>query len=266
MGLAGKTALVTGAANGIGRATAEVLAEEGAQVIGVDLDADGLKHVTALAPAGGGAGHIGIVADLSTSQGVQTAMRQALDQAGQVDVLVSNAGICNFRSLHELTEDDWRRTMAVNFDACRRIVPWLLPGMRERGEGSIVVVSSDLARQPEVMSPDYAVSKIALLVYMKALVMAEGPHGIRINAVAPGPIKTGMWDRPGGLSDNLAELHGLPSDEAIRHELSLRRLPLGRMGTPREVADMIAVLASARASFVTGAVLGVDGGSIRHVD
>ncbi len=263
MGLAGKTVLVTGAANGIGRAAAEVLAEEGAQVIGVDLDAEELKHVTWLDPAGGGAGHIGIVADLSTPQGVEAAMRQALDQAGRVDVLVSNAGICSFRSLDELTEADWRHTMEVNFHACRRAAAVLLPGMRAAGSGAIVIVSSDLAKQPEIASPDYAVSKVALITLMRTLAMQEGPYGIRVNAVAPGPIETGLWTRPGGLMDNLATLHSLPRDQAVGHELALRRLPLGRMGRPREVADAITYLASDRASFVTGAVLDVGGGSIR---
>jgi NAD(P)-dependent dehydrogenase (short-subunit alcohol dehydrogenase family) len=263
MGLAGKTALVTGAANGIGQAAAEVLAAEGARVIGVDLDADGLKHVTALHLAAGGTGHIAIAADLSTRQGVEAAMQQALGQAGRVDVLVSNAGICNFRPLDQLSDEDWQHTMDVNFHACRHTAASLLPGMRARGGGAVVVVSSDLAKQPEITPPDYAVSKVALLALMKTLAMQEGPHGIRVNAVAPGPIETALWTRPGGLMDNLAKLHGLPREEAVRHELSLRRLPLGRMGRPAEVADAIAFLASARASFITGAVLDVGGGSIR---
>ena len=261
MGLAGKRALITGAAGGIGRATAEALAAEGARVIGVDLDADGLKHITALPPAAGGAGHIAIVADLSTPQGVAAAMQEALARAGGVDVFVSNAGICAFRPLGELTEEDWQHTLDVNLHAFRRAVPWVLPGMHARGGGAIVVNASDLALQPEGV-PDYEISKAGLLILAKELADEQGPLGIRVNAVAPGPVRTGMWEH---LAADFAAKHGLPpekAEEAEERELAQRHLPLGGILAPRQVADAITWLVSARASGVTGTVLPL-GGTLR---
>ena len=259
LGLAGQTVLITGAAGGIGRATAEAMATEGASVIGVDVDGDGLKEIAAL-PAVGGAEHCMIGADLATRAGTEAAAREATARAGVVDVFVSNAGVCSFRPLQELTDADWARTMAVNFHAFRWMAAWLLPGMRRAGSGAIVIVSSDLAAQPEGPA-DYGVSKVALLWLMKELAAAEGPHGIRVNAVAPGPVNTAMW---ASVKENLASQYSLPAAEAEQRELAQRHLPLGRILQPAEVADAITYLASARASGVTGEVMNL-GGTSRHL-
>jgi NAD(P)-dependent dehydrogenase (short-subunit alcohol dehydrogenase family) len=260
MGLAGKTVLITGAAGGIGQAAAEGMAAEGARVIGVDRDEAGLKAIRSL-PAAGGPAHCAIAADLSTRDGTQAAMREALALAGVVDVLVSCAGVLrSFSPLEDLTEPAWAHTMAVNFHAFRWALAVLLPGMRAQGGGSVVAVSSDLATQPEG-PPDYGVSKVGLLWLVKYLSVAEGPHGIRVNAVAPGPVDTGMWAR---VRESLADASGLPPDEAGQRELSGRQLPLGRILLPGEVANAITYLASACASGVTGEVMDL-GGTSRHL-
>jgi NAD(P)-dependent dehydrogenase (short-subunit alcohol dehydrogenase family) len=262
LGLTGRTALITGAASGIGKATAAVLAAEGARTILVDRDKDGLNAAVAELPPAT-AGHVTVSADLSTAEGVEAAMREALDAAhGEIDVLVSNAGTCEWRSLDQLTDADWHATFDLNFMALVRAVRFLLPGMRERARGSIVITSSDLARQPEISPADYQVSKTALLSLTKVLAVEAAPS-VRVNAVAPGPIWTPLWSRPGGIADNLARVHERPPEEAVKYELSLRHLPLGRIGKPEEVANVITFLASDAASFVTGSVYGVDGGSIR---
>jgi NAD(P)-dependent dehydrogenase (short-subunit alcohol dehydrogenase family) len=261
--LAGRTALVTGAAGGIGRAAARALAAEGARVILADIDKDALDEAAALLPHGPGGGHVTVTADLSTADGVSAAVGEAL-AAGPVDILVSNAGQCRFRSLDELTDDDWAETMAVNLLATVRAARHLLPAMRGRDGAAIVITTSDLARQPERSPADYAASKAALTAYAKALSLEAAPR-VRVNAVAPGPVWTGLWSRPGGLADDLARLHRLPPREAVDHEMTTRRLPLGRIGEPEEVADVICFLASPRASYVTGATWDVGGGSVRSL-
>jgi NAD(P)-dependent dehydrogenase (short-subunit alcohol dehydrogenase family) len=260
--LSGRTALVTGAASGIGAAAARELAREGARLVLVDLDKQGLAEVAAgLETAADGPPPIEVTADLATAEGVAAAMREALAATGGVDILVSNAGVCPWRTLDQLTDEDWLATWELNFMGTVRAVSWLLPGMVERRRGSIVITASDLARQPEAAPADYQVSKVSLVSYMKSLAIEAVP--VRVNAVAPGPTWTALWARPGGIADDLARRHGLPPAEAVDHELRLRQLPLGRIGQPGEIAIVIAFLASDRASYVTGSVWGVDGGSIR---
>ena len=264
LNLSGRTALITGAASGIGRAAAAVMAAEGARIVAVDRDKDGLNEAAGgLPPAPGGAPHVTVAADLSHAEGVETAMLEALAATGQaIDIFVSNAGQCEWRSLDELTDEDWHATLDLNLMATVRAVRFLLPGMLARGWGSIVITASDLARQPERSPADYQVSKAGLVVLTKVLAM-EGSPCVRVNAVAPGPIWTPLWSRPGGIADNLARVHQRPPEEAVGYELSQRHLPLGRIGQPHEVANVIAFLASDAASFVTSSVYGVDGGSVR---
>jgi NAD(P)-dependent dehydrogenase (short-subunit alcohol dehydrogenase family) len=264
LNLTSRTALITGAASGIGRATAAVMAAEGARVIAVDRNKEGLNDTAReLSPAPGGLPHIIVTADLSRAEGVELAMRDALAAAGgSVDIFVSNAGQCEWRSLAELTDADWHATLELNLMATVRAVRFLLPGMLARRWGSIVLTASDLARQPERSPADYQVSKAGLVVLTKVLAMEAGPR-VRVNAVAPGPIWTPLWSRSGGIADNLARVHQRPPGEAVAYELSQRHLPLARIGQPREVANVIAFLASDAASFVTSSVYGVDGGSVR---
>jgi NAD(P)-dependent dehydrogenase (short-subunit alcohol dehydrogenase family) len=260
--LDGRNVLITGAASGIGRATAALFAEEGANLALVDIDEDRLREVTRELRDNVVATGIG---DLSTLGGVEQGIGQALARlAGSVDVLVNNAGAGVSRTFDQISDEDWLATLDLNLLSCIRVTRLILPLMRSAGHGAIVNNASDLARQPEANPMDYAVAKAGMLAFTKALARAEGP-AIRINAVAPGPVWTPFWTKEGGFADSLAVLHQMPPEEAVRHEIALRHMPLGRLGTAEEVASVITFLASERASFVTGSVYGVDGGSIRSI-
>lgn len=265
LGLTDRTVLITGAAGGIGASTALAFAEEGARLGLVDRDATGLSEV-ADAVRDAGAKVAVQVADLSVAAEVTTGLTELRNElGGTVDVLVNNVGQGVVRTFDELTDEHFLATFEINFLSAVRAVRTVLPGMRAQGRGSIVTNTSDLARQPEAALIDYQVSKVALIGLTKSLALSEGP-AIRVNAVAPGPVMTPLWTRPGGLADSLSALHGRPPKEAVEYELSRRQLPLGRIGEPAEVAQVIAFLASDAASFVTGSVWGVDGGTIRGMN
>lgn len=263
-GLKGKTVLITGAASGIGYATSLAFAREGAHLALVDRDktklaerADELRkydvRVTTAA------------ADVSSAEGATSALSSLLvENPDGPDVLVNNVGFAAPKAFMDISDDEWEMSFQINFMAAARITRKLLPQMRKRAGAAIVNNASDLGRQPEAIPADYAAMKAALLSLTKSLARAEAP-GIRVNAVAPGPIWTPFWTNPGGFADSLAAVHGMPPREAVEHEMKLRQLPLGRMGEPEEVANVIVFLASPLASFVTGSVWGIDGGSIRSL-
>jgi NAD(P)-dependent dehydrogenase (short-subunit alcohol dehydrogenase family) len=262
--LRGKTVLITGAAKGIGRAAALGFAKEGARIAAVDIDKDDLATLEAEIRAMGGEAASGI-GDLSTADGVRSSIAAALKGYGSnIDVLVNNVGSGAVRTFDQLSDEDWDQTLQLNFMSYVRAVRAVLPSMRQRGSGVIINNASDLARQPEPVPNDYSVSKAAVLAFTKGLARSEGPK-IRVNAVAPGPVWTPFWSKPGGFADTFATFHKMPPKEAVEYELSLRQLPLNRLGTPEEVANVIIFLASDLASFVTSSVWGVDGGSIRSI-
>jgi NAD(P)-dependent dehydrogenase (short-subunit alcohol dehydrogenase family) len=197
------------------------------------------------------------ISDLSTRDGVESGLAEALRPFGGVpDVLVNNVGAGSVRTFDQVSDEDWEATLQLNFFSCIRATRVVLPAMRAAGRGVIVNNASDLARQPEANPIDYAVSKAAILALTKALSRAEGPR-IRINAVAPGPIWTPFWTKPGGFAETLGEFHQMPPMQAVEHEMALRQLPLARLGTPEEVANVIVFLASDYSSYMSGEVVSV---------
>jgi NAD(P)-dependent dehydrogenase (short-subunit alcohol dehydrogenase family) len=262
-GLDGKVVLITGAGLGIGRATASAFAQEGARLALIDFNADALEETRA---AAADITEVSVsVQDLSTSDGVSRGIDETLaPYNGEIDVLVNNVGAGKWRTFDQLDDEEWESTLQLNFFSYVRAIRKVLPTMRAAGRGVIVNNGSDLARQPEPNPLDYSVSKAAVLSLTKALSRSEGP-GIRVNAVAPGPIWTPFWTKPGGFAEMLGQYYDMPPEDAVKHEMSLRQLPLGRLGTPEEVANVIVFLASDLATFVTGSIWGVDGGSIRSI-
>jgi NAD(P)-dependent dehydrogenase (short-subunit alcohol dehydrogenase family) len=236
---AGRVAVVTGAASGIGAATAERLAREGAAVVLADISAKGEELGKLIADAGGRASFVRAdVADEHDWARVVAAARAF----GPVDVLVSNAFTVDLSAAHETTRASWDRQLAVNLTGAFLGVHEVLPDLRERG-GSVVLVSSVHARFGIPGHPAYAAAKSALVGLCGQLAVEYAPR-VRVNAVLPGPVMTGAWDRV---------------EEADRR-LTIQATPAGRFGTSAEVAAAIAFLAGPEASFITGASLVVDGG------
>ena len=236
---AGHVAVVTGAASGIGAATAERLAREGAAVVLADLSAKGEEVGKLIADAGGRASFV--QADVANEQDWARVVAAA-HAYGPVDVLVSNAFTVDVSAAHETTRASWDRQLAVNLTGAFLGVHEVLPDLRERG-GSVVLVSSVHARFGIPGHPAYAATKSALVGLCGQLAVEYAPR-VRVNAVLPGPVMTGAWDRV---------------DEADRRQ-TVEATPAGRFGTPAEVAAAIAFLAGPEASFITGASLVVDGG------
>ncbi|OCJ57522.1 SDR family NAD(P)-dependent oxidoreductase [Agrobacterium tumefaciens] len=262
-GLKGKVVFITGAAEGIGRATALAFAKEGATVGLLDLNDGLLRGVAAEIAKAGGKAELA-TADLSTGDVVKTGLDTLLAATGGVvDVLVNNVGSGAIRTFEQLTDDEWDKTFQLNFMSYVRATRHLLPILRER-KGNIINNGSDLARQPEPVPIDYSTSKAAVLALTKGLARAEGPN-VRVNAVAPGPIWTPFWTKPGGFAETMGKHYNMEPQAAVEHEMKLRQLPLARLGNADEVANVIVFLASDLASFVTSAVWGVDGGSIRAI-
>lgn len=263
--LQGYRVIVTGGASGIGAAIASAFLGEGADVAVVDRDekvmAELAESVTGLP------GSLSTVAaDLSTLEGCNAGIAGGIAAlGGELDTLVNNVGSGAVRTFDQITDEEWQQTMNLNFMSYVRTSRAALPTLRRSTRmASIINNASDLAKQPEAVPVDYSASKAAVLSLTKGLARAEGPS-LRVNAVAPGPVWTPFWTQPGGFAETMGKFHNMEPQAAVEHEMSLRQLPMGRLGRPEEVADVVLFLASARASFVTSSVWDVGGGSIRSL-
>ena len=229
----GRVALVTGAASGIGEAVATRLLEEGAAVASFDLHAEAPEGVLAIA------------GDVSRSAHVDAAVERVEGELGPIDVLVCSAGVpgASLRTV-EVTDDEWRRVLGINADGvfyCNRAV---IPGMVARGYGRIVNVASIAGKEGNPMAGAYSASKAAVIGMTKAIGKDIARTGVLVNCVAPAVIETPI-------------LEGI-SQEHIDYMVD--RIPMGRMGTPEEVAALVCWLASEECSFSTGATYDISGG------
>jgi NAD(P)-dependent dehydrogenase (short-subunit alcohol dehydrogenase family) len=236
----GRKVLVTGAGAGIGEAIALRLGRAGAAVACIDRDEPSARRVAALIEGG-----VALVGDIASEQDVARTVDAAAEALGGIDVLVNNAGITIIKSFEESTLEEWDRTLDVNlrsmFLCTKRALPWL----RKSRAGAIVNLASMAALRFTVPHVAYAASKGGVVSFTRDLAFELAPHGIRVNAVAPGPIAT--------------QILGRASDEQIE-QAGLRFL-LGRIGRPSDVAEAVAFLACERAAYITGITLPVTGGA-----
>ena len=241
--LEGRVALVTGAARGIGAATALALAEAGARVALVDRDAEGIER-TADAIGRAGSDALAIPADVTDAPAIERAVDTVVAEWGRLDVLVNNAGIVRDATLGKVSDEDWTATLDVNLRGTMIGTRAALRPMRAAGAGRILSATSVVARMGNYGQTAYAASKAGIIGMTRAWARELGPLGITANAVAPGFIDTEM-------------ARGVP--EKVLTAL-LQRTAARRLGRPEEVAAVYAFLASDLASFINGAVVGVDGG------
>jgi NAD(P)-dependent dehydrogenase (short-subunit alcohol dehydrogenase family) len=239
-----KVAIVTGAAHGIGRAVAEVFAEETARVLLVDIDEKaGEAAAAAIRFKGGDASFC--CADVSSPEDVSRAVELAAKDSRRIDVLCNNAAhLGEFHAILDSTAEEWNRCIQVSLFGTHHFTKAVLPFMVARNQGSIVNVVSIQAMVGCPTSVAYTTAKAGLLGYTLSAAYDYGRHNVRVNALCPGPIQTRISPKPG-------EPH---------YEWQCGQTVLGRVGSPREVAYAAAFLASDEASYITGAILPVDGG------
>ncbi|MEV8096543.1 SDR family NAD(P)-dependent oxidoreductase [Kitasatospora sp. NPDC085879] len=246
--LAGKAAVVTGAARGIGRATAELFADEGARLVLTDIDGPAVEALCTELSADG-AEAVPVTGDVAVPSDARAMIDASVRSYGRIDVLVANAGVIPLHTVAEATPEDWDAVMAVDGRGMFLTCKYAIEQMAAAGGGSIVCLSSISGVAGQAGQAVYGPAKFVATGLTKHLAVECAPQGIRVNAVAPGTIRT---DRVKQLPD---EPGGPEYLEAI-----VQQHPLGRLGEPEEVARAILFLASDEASFVTGAVLPVDGG------
>jgi len=252
MRLQDKVALITGSAGGMGQAAAELLAREGASIIVTDIAADaGEQTARNIREAGGKA--IFVQANVANEDDVQHLVRESIDAFGRIDVLYNNAGImpADDSGVTDLTEATWDHILDVNLKSAFLCTKYAVPHMIRQGKGSIINIASFVALMGCSVPQDaYTASKGGMLSLTKSFAVQYGRHGIRCNAICPGPIETPL-------------LRGLWTSEEARN-LRLNRIPLGRFGQIDDVIYMALYLASDESSWTTGAWLVIDGGISSH--
>jgi 3-oxoacyl-[acyl-carrier protein] reductase len=255
LGLRERVCVVTGSTGGIGRETARLLSDEGARVVIAGRDSARVERTRKEIGAA-----LGVVCDLAEPGAPDELIAEAAAQAGPVDVLVNNVGVAYQLPLEEVSDQQWDEMWQLNVMSYVRAIRAVLPGMRERGRGAIVNVSSTAGKRPSTSMPNYSVTKAAVLSLSRLVADLYAGDGIRCNAVAPGPTATDAWLGEGGLADQQAERSGKTRREVL--EAVGRGRPLGRLAEPEEIAAVIAFLCSDRASYVTGAAWSADGGTV----
>ena len=255
LGLADRVCVVTGSTAGIGLETARLLAAEGAQVVVSGRDPERVEAARAEVGAA-----LGVAGDLALPDAPAKLIARAEAELGQVDCLVNNVGLAVQVGFDELTDADWESMWQLNVMSYVRAIQAALPGMRGRGWGRIVNVSSTAGKRPSTSMPNYSVTKAAVLSLSRLIADLYAGDGILCNAVTPGPTASPSWLAPGGLADQAAERSGKSREEVLAGVAKGR--PLGRLAEPQEIAGVIVFLCSDRAGYVTGSAWSADGGTV----
>ena len=253
--LSGKVAIVTGGATGIGFGSARALVDAGASVVLFGPDAAALDIAVTKLGAGSAAG---VVGDVSRSGDVERLVGATLERFGGIDIIVNSAAVQPYGTVETMSEAEWDRTLAINLKGTYLTAHHAIPHMRKRGGGAIVNIASvqGIACQTNVAA--YVASKGGLLALTRAMALDHAKDGIRVNAVCPGSIDTPMLRF--AASENL---DGHTEDEVIASWGAAH--PIGRVGLPEDVGNMVAFLASSRAAFCTGGEYKVDGGLLAKI-
>jgi 3-oxoacyl-[acyl-carrier protein] reductase len=249
-----KVCVVTGASSGIGLEVARRLCEEGARVLLVARDEQPLREAAA------GCGGEYLAADVTEPEADERIVATCAEQMGGVDVLVNNAGTSYARALEDLTDEDWRGQYELHVLAPMRLMRAAAPRMAARGGGRIVNVCSSAGKRPSQTNVAYSVTKAAQLSLSRVFADRYAADGVLVNAVAPGAVASPLWMGPDGLAEQNARAKGITREQALAEQTA--RIPLGRFAEPREIADVVAFLCSARAGYVTGAAWSADGGTV----
>jgi NAD(P)-dependent dehydrogenase (short-subunit alcohol dehydrogenase family) len=264
--LHGQVAVVTGASKGIGLAVTRTLMAEGAHVVAASRRT--APELDALA----GANLIHVPADLMDADGPAHVIRRAVEAFGGLDILVNNAGgpppgvVLPRGAFLDGTDEHWRAIYELNLFSAVRATRAALPHLLERGRGSIVNISSVLARQPSPINGEYSTAKAALSALTKALSEEFGPRGVRVNTVSPGVVRTPWWTDEGGVADMFAQQAGSDRNTVLDTMVpEMLRLATGRFVEPQEIADVVALLASPKSGSTTGAEFIVDGGLLKEM-
>jgi 3-oxoacyl-[acyl-carrier protein] reductase len=255
LGLKGKVAIVTGGSEGIGRATAQSLGREGARVVVCARRGDVLERAAQDVAEATGAEIVPVQADVRNSADVERLVSTAVQKFGRLDILVNNAGTSATGDFEALPDDVWRADLDLKLFGAIRTIRAAVPHLRAAGGGSIVNLLNLAAKQPGPRSMPTSVSRAAGMALMKALSKELAPHNIRVNGVNIGLIKSGQnqrrWEREGG---------SLSLEDFYAESAQRMGIPLGRVGEPEEVGDLITFLCSSRGAYISGVAINMDGG------
>ena len=252
--LEGKTALVTGVGSGIGLETARQLSALGARIVGVDRNEPRLKDaLTSLAPAT--QPHRGILKDLRTAPAAKSVIPEAFGEARYIDIVVNAAGVCYFTRMAEISEEEFDEVMEVNVRALFYIGVAAAEAMKAPRGGRIINIGSNAGRKGRAVSAHYSASKAAVKNITESLALAYTGRNISVNTVCPGPVDTPMWE------ENFRGLKKITGKDPMDFWGQwTQQTPVGRIGTPADVANLICFLASEKGSFVNGQEINVCGG------
>ena len=251
-------AIVTGGGRGIGRATALELARMGATIVVAELDAANAQR-TADEVAKLGRPSLGIATDVTKRADLEAMVRATRERFDRIDVLINNAGIYRAAATLDVTEEHWDTMMAINARAVFFTTQAVLPTMIAQHRGCIISLASMAGKIGSRTNLPYNVSKAAVISMTKSLALSHAADGIRVNCVCPGFVETDMWTK---VSQDQGALLGMSADDFTKARLN--SVPLGRMETPEDVANVIGFLASSKSGYMTGQALSVDGGLVMH--